>query len=151
VSVTSSHEHPSPTQMGDKQGWQSVFSGDTNANGIVEQASYRPLQVQLREPVGFSDPSIAHVLFAEELLVVQDAAPDGRQLLHVNGEGIFADEQLLAAPGPEGLERLAGFLVVIYEGERYSYRITPIKSNGTLSGEGVQVVWSQLKYGYRIP
>jgi hypothetical protein len=84
---------PAPTPDPATQVWRSALSGDINGDGITEQISYRTGKAKVNTPVGFSDPSIARVIIAEEMLINQEVSPGGRTLLYLNPIALSADNQ----------------------------------------------------------
>jgi hypothetical protein len=124
-----------------------ALRGDINGDGITEQIAYRTGRVKVDPPVGYSDPSIKAVIIASEVFVSQEPTPGGRVLLYLNPRALVADNQRLLLMGQEN-EPSPGFLVVVYDGDYYSYYITPIASDGTPSNQSVRVVWSAEQQAY---
>jgi hypothetical protein len=98
-------------------------------------------KARLNTPVGFSDPSIAAVIIAEEIIVKQGVSPGGRTLLYLNPHALNNSDQMLL-PTINWNEAPLGFVVIVYGGERYSYHITPLMSDGTPYNQSVRVVYS---------
>lgn len=113
----------------------------------IEQISYRTSRVKVNTPVGFSNSSIATVMIAEEVIVKQEASPGGRTLLYLNPIALLADNERLLLMGDPNQPPI-GFAVIVYGGERYSYYITPIASDGTPHSQSVRVVWSAEQNAY---
>jgi hypothetical protein len=127
--------------------WREGPGGDLNADGIPDQIVYRPLQIQL-PPLGFSDPSIVALLVAEELTLRQEASPAGRELLTL-GPGALSAEGLLLAQFDEAAPP-AGFIVVVYGGDRHTFRVTPLRGDGQpFNDQAFEVLWDAEAGGYR--
>ena len=113
----------------------------------TEQIAYRTGRVKLNPPLDSSDPAVKMMIVASEMFVSQDPSPGGNVLLYLNPIALVANDQRLLLMGQEN-EPSPGFLVVIYDGEYYSYSITPIASDGSLGGQSVRVVWSVEQHAY---